>query len=75
MEPVLPEAEAFLQLDFLTRQVDATRAAGRLGGSQQAHEVLEPAAQVLAPALEAAKRLRASCGYCWVSLAQVLGAA
>jgi hypothetical protein len=74
MEPVLPEAEAFLQLDFIARQVDVTRAARRLGTKCEGGG-LSAAAPLLSPALEAASRLRSSCGYCWASIAQLLGAA
>ena len=69
MEAVLPEGEAYVQLQNVARQLDVKRAAARAGcgtgGIVQANAAL-------APALAAVQLLQHSAAYHWVNVATKL---
>lgn len=71
MEPVLSEAQAYLQLQHIVRQLDARRVQARIPKEANASQQLMQLQTLLDPAAAASKGLLESCSYHWVNLLSV----
>lgn len=71
MEPVMSEAQAYLQLQHIARQLDASRVQDRIPKEADASQQLLQLQQLLDPACAATKGLLESCSYHWVNLVSV----
>lgn len=71
MEPVLSEAQAYLQLQHIVRQLDARRVQARIPKEANASQQLLQLQTLLDPAAVATKGLLESCSYHWVNLLSV----
>ena len=74
MAPALPQADAYLRLAHIVRQVDAKRAAARAAEAGRDGAAVAAAAPALAAAHAAAARLLRTAAYHWVDLSSLFGA-
>lgn len=71
MEPVMSEAQAYLQLQHIARQLDSKRVQGNIPTDADASQQLQQLHSLLGPACSAATGLLETCGYHWVNLLSV----
>lgn len=68
MEPALPEAQAYLQLTHVSRQLDVARVQARAPDDAAAKQRLGKLLQVVSAAVSSANRLTHTASYHWVNL-------
>jgi hypothetical protein len=66
MEPVLPEAQAYLQLTHVSRQLDISRVQARMPDDASAKRQLAKLQQVVGAAVSNVNRLAQTATYHWV---------
>ena len=71
MEPATSEAQAYLQLQHIVRQLDASRIQARMSKEASASHQLLQLQTLLDPAATATQSLLESCSYHWVNLTSV----
>lgn len=74
MEPVMPEAQAYLQLTHIARQLDASRIQRLVPSDASSQQLLSKLQAVLNPAHAAVKRFAHTASYHWVNLSSVFEA-
>lgn len=73
MEPAIPEAQAYLQLTHVSRQLDVARVQARVPDDASAKQQLAKLLQVVGAAVSTVNRLAHTASYHWVNLSSFSG--
>ena len=68
MEPALPEAQAYMQMTYVARQLDVARVQDQVPSEASAKQQLAKLLQLASTAVSAVNRLAHSARYHWVNL-------